>query len=402
MPSYKEILCSMNLEEMYIRNNTDGKASDKAISSIFSEKHTVVNQDAAKKLLGILFPGMKSATGVSYILGRSYSHDDFLANKNISASECFDRYFSLALDENTIPGSIIKWIITEAQSEELDEYIVKAYESGKIERLLDELSAAAKTNYEANMFSSDRAQVIASALIRNCGDFVVPNNGLLSIPFEWKFLFSINPILKLVDVSERFEYMRSIFKNLSIPVSMLSLLLNDFEKQVGRFTEKQTLGDDALFIESEVLDLEIIFKQRAIDAIDSGIALTQYKGLSFLWLLGQLDSNLLDQKRQLLVENDSSLVKVITNCTSNSTITSKEVTKARTVYLKSLSEFIDVMEAYERIKSFCATKEFSELDKNDQMNAIAFLLTVEKGESEFEIENSIPEDVIDKKLREFL
>ena len=76
---------------------------------------TITNEDAANKILGILFPRTKTATGISYSIGRSYSHRDFIINNNIATPECFDRYFALTLENDAIPTSVMKHIIYEAK-----------------------------------------------------------------------------------------------------------------------------------------------------------------------------------------------------------------------------------------------------------------------------------------------
>ena len=64
-------------------------------------------------------------------------------------------------------------------------------------------------------------------------------------------------------------------------------------------------------------------------------------------------------------------------------------------------EFIDIDEAYQRIKSFSASEEFFRLAQNEQMNAVAFLLLEEKEKSESDEDSWydwIAEDVIIREL----
>ena len=99
-------------------------------------------------------------------------------------------------------------------------------------------------------------------------------------------LFCVDPLLKVMDSTTRFSCIHSIFEDKGVQPSTLALLLNDFETQHGRYTEKTMSGDDAMFSLEEVLKLEQIFKIRAVEALDSGDALRQYQGLNFLWMLG--------------------------------------------------------------------------------------------------------------------
>lgn len=84
-----------------------------------------------------------------------------------------------------------------------------------------------------------------------------------------------------MDSTARFLCIHSVFEDKDVQPSTLALLLQDFETQLGRFTEDSSIRDDVMFSLEEVLELEMIFKSRAIDAIDSGAALRQYHGLEF-------------------------------------------------------------------------------------------------------------------------
>ncbi len=103
-----------------------------------------------------------------------------------------------------------------------------------------------------------------------------------------------------------------------------------------------------------------------------------------------------------LISDDASLVKVISYCTSRGiAATLKSLTKTRTVKGESLGEFIDVDEAYQRIEQFVGTSQFFQLPKDDQMNAVAFILISERTESALTgpmRDNGIAEDIVLKKL----
>ena len=151
---------------------------------------------------------------------------------------------------------------------------------------------------------------------------------------------------------------------------------------------------------TNVLELETIFKSRAIEAIDSGVALKQYQGLNFLWVLGKVDAELAENIKKTLISDDISLIKVISYCTSRGTVATKIVEKTRDVKSQIIGEFIDIDEAYRRVKAFAVTSQFVLLPKDDQMNAIAFILATERIPSEPVMGNSIAEDAITKALNQ--
>lgn len=74
------------------------KRVKKTLSLLIPNDRTITNMEAVNNILGILFPRTRTATGISYSIGRDYSYRDFLINNNIAIPDCFDRYFALALE----------------------------------------------------------------------------------------------------------------------------------------------------------------------------------------------------------------------------------------------------------------------------------------------------------------
>ena len=399
LPSYKDILCGADHSYSYERQKADEEKVKKSVSLLMPNDGTITNEDAANKILGILFPRTKTATGISYSIGRSYSHRDFIINNNIATPECFDRYFALTLENDAIPTSVMKHIIYEASEGEFTAEMMRLYREGKIVRLLEEIEAYVNREHSAKL-PVKRAALIITALVSNWSSFEVDDRGFFSVPFAWRLLFCVDPLLKAMDSTARFLCIHSVFEDKDVQPSTLALLLQDFETQLGRFTEDSSIRDDVMFSLEEVLELEMIFKSRAIDAIDSGAALRQYHGLEFLWMLGNVDAELADNKKKSLVSDDISLVKVVSYCTSRGTVATKIVAKTRDVKRQAIGEFIDVGEAYRRIKAFAATSQFFSLPKDDQMNAIAFILVTERTPSESVMKDCIAEDAIEKALNQ--
>lgn len=399
LPSYKDSLCGSDYNGSYERQKADEEKVNKTVSLLVPNDDTLTNRDAANNILGILFPRTRAATAVPFSIGRTYSHRDFVINNNIAVSKRFDRYFALALEKNAIPTSLMKHLIYESSETELSEEMMRFYRKGKIICLLEEVEAYAQRK-NSFAITTERASTIITTLTRNWSSFEVDDRGFLSVPFAWRLLFCADPLIKSMDPTARFPYIRSIFEDKDVQPSTLALLLQDFETQLGRFTEDTSVRDDAVFSLGEVLELEAIFKTRAVEAIDSGDVFRQYQGLDFLWLLRQIDAELADKETKSLISDEISLVKVISYCTSHGTITTKTVIKTRNVSKKAISEFIDVGEAYQRIKAFAATSKFFSLPKDDQMNAIAFILVSERTHSGAVMENCIAEEAITKALNQ--
>ncbi len=413
LPGYIDYLCGSGEYILYEQQKDLEERVKKALSPLFSEDAKLTDTEAAKNIIGILFPKAKAAMNVFYGIGRTYSPHEFMVHKNVASSECFDRYFRMSLEDGDIPTSVIHNFMFGANEEEISDEMMRIYRDGKIFRLLDEIEAYSNRKSESAMseaysdnksgltISSDRASKILTVLARNWGRFEVEDSGFTSIPFNWRLLFCVKPLLKCMDSESRIALMKCIFEDKHVQVSTLALMLEDFEQQIGRYTERDYNRDEAVFLEEEVDALEEIFKIRAEEAISSGEALKQHRGLDFLWLLGKIDGEKAEEIKKSLVTDDVSLVKVVSYCTSLSTEESaKIVVHKRHVNLKALGEFIDVDEAKRRVREFLGTPRFLELPKDDQRNAIALVLMPEKRTEEGVIPAGVSEEAIDKELIE--
>ena len=68
--------------------------------------------------------------------------------------------------------------------------------------------------------------------------FEVEEKGFFTIPFAWRLLFCVDPLLEAIDMVECFSFLRSIFEDKMVEPSILALLLRDFEITHGRYTDK--------------------------------------------------------------------------------------------------------------------------------------------------------------------
>lgn len=398
LPDFKDLLCGMISGYSYERQKAEEDKIQKALNVLVANSDITENIESAKKIISILFPKTRSAMGNAYGMGRSYAHRSFLISNNIAVPECFDRYFSLSLENEAIPTSTIKNLIYEADEKEFINKIKQIYREGKIVRLLEEIEAYANKGSSV-IISSERASMILKSLIRCWGTFKAEDRGFLSVPFEWRLLFCIDPLLKLLNPSICYSTIQCVFEDEEVQVSTLALLLNDFETQHGRFQEDATVKDEQIITLDEVLELEKIFKRRAIEALDSRVVLEQNNGLNFLWILGQIDPDLAENKKKSLVIDENSLVKVLSYCTSHGAISGRITSKTWQTDLKTLEEFIDINEAYQQIKLLVSTDNFLCFSEDEQMNVIAFLLTKEKVTENEIRDRCIIEESIRKELR---
>ena len=184
--------------------------------------------------------------------------------------------------------------------------------------------------------------------------------------------------------------------------SILALLLRDFEITHGRYTDKAPNEDKQAILLDELLKLESVFKSRCINAIDSGAALSQYGGLNFLWMLSQLDEELVKHIKETLVTDDTSLAKVISYCTSRGKTAVRLVVETRQVNKETLSEFIDVEDTYSRMNVFVTTHEFLLLSKETKKDVVAFLIAVRRSKETSQTEGFVAEEIINEELQKII
>ena len=201
---------------------------------------------------------------------------------------------------------------------------------------------------------------------------------------------------------DRFSFLRSIFEDKMVEPSILALLLRDFEITHGRYTDKAPNEDKQAILLDELLKLESVFKSRCINAIDSGAALSQYGGLNFLWMLSQLDEELVKHIKETLVTDDTSLAKVISYCTSRGKTAVRLVVETRQVNKETLSEFIDVEDAYSRMNVFVTTHEFLILSKETKKDVVAFLIAMRRNKETSQTEGFVAEEIINEELQKII
>lgn len=396
---YKDLLCGQNSSSSYQQQNAEEEKITKAVHEILTTD-TVVNEEAAKSILGMLFPKTRTALGRTYSFGRYYNSKSFLIHCNIATPECFDRYFSLSLEDDAIPTATVKRLIFEANENELLMGIDQIYQSGRIIRFLEEISAYTDKDSPNRTFSV-RAALLIHCLCKKWNTFNV-EEGFFTIPFAWRLLFCVDPLLKSIETENRFPFLQEVFEDQEVAPSTLTLLLEDFETQHGRFTDKEPIKNNQTITLDELLLLESVFKNRCEEAINSGAALAQYGGLNFLWMLGNIDQKLVARIKKKLITDDTSLAKVISYCTSRGKTAVKLVVKTRKVDLKTLSGFIDVAEAHQRMRTFITINDFLSLPNENQRDVMAFTIAQNRLAEDRATEGFVSEEEIDEELQNTL
>lgn len=399
LPYYKSILCGTITGYSYDnRKDEEGKIRQ-AIDNLLSEEASAYNVEAARQIITILFPKIQSVLNISNGMNMWFTpQQSSLINHNVSNESCFERYFSLMLEDDSIPSATIRNLVYSVGEAGVTSGIQQIYREGKIVRLLDEIQAYAREQ-SSQRIPSERAIVIFRVLSRLFASFHEDDSKPFTVPFAWRFLFCVDALLPLIEESTRYTHIRSTFEDPQVQPAVLALLLQDFETQHGRFTEKPSKESGQIVTLSEVVELEQIFVDRAVEAIDSGKAFEYFGGLRFLWILEEINGGIPSEAKAKMVSDDISLAKVISYCTSHGTVTGQVVSRVWGTDKNTLSKFIDTESAYQRMLRFIKLREFEILPEDFKRDVIAFILSHEKQPSERMIDNQIYEKEIEQKLK---
>ena len=135
LPHNKEILCGS--EQVGWSNSSKNDEEERiksSVSELLMNDESTSDYEAAKNVLGILFPKIRTAIGLPFSLGRQYSHKVFFIQNNIATSECFDRYFALSLEQDALPTPVINYLIYGSNETDFSTQMLQIYQDGKLIR----------------------------------------------------------------------------------------------------------------------------------------------------------------------------------------------------------------------------------------------------------------------------
>ena len=100
------------------------------------------------------------------------------------------------------------------------------------------------------------------------------------------------------------------------------------------------------------------------------------------------------------MEDEFSLIRVIGQCTTRGAAATYFEVKTRSIRLDLLENYVELEKAKEMVDQYIATDDFWRLSEEDKLNTVAFLFAMEQKESEKEMEENIPDDILLKELKE--
>ena len=363
LSAQKERLTALGGPFYDIKRESIKRELTELFQSVAIDKH-----ESVKCILSFLFPIVRRAFSLNMI-GTITDARELLFCKKIAAAACFNRYFSLTLEENDISSSLIERMILEMSAEELTEQIKMLGINGKTNQFVN--NSIAFIGFKQPNLSEERAAIIIKSIIRHWAQIAFYKDSCLIL--DLPFLFEM--LLKVFELSKRFEFLSNLFHDPESNLSALAHLLDALEEPFGLNFRKIAEPDKQLISLEEVQTLERSFVERAESAFDDWINGNYYDSLKYLWKLEKLDT---DFKPEEKIDRSKNvvLVSIINSCID--IVRSIDNLKCRALDLDSFARLIpfDILknDVVLSMESYVKSEEFFNLPKEFQMNTVAFLL----------------------------
>lgn len=397
LPSHKEQLCggANGYYDQYQREKEKVQNSYNIIVAGIEEKRA----GNIKNILVKLFPKLYVITNNSFGFRRQYNQFEALKSGSIANSDCFNRYFVLMLEPNAIPRQEIDYLLFQASVDELREGIIKINSLKKATKLLDHIRAAFEGKEKSQEYG-DRARQIFKCLLW-CWHTLDNNEDseFLSLPFDWRLLFTAETLLKVIDESERYVLLYTMFSDENVDISTANTLLRNFERQNNRFTDKAPPEQDKLISLDKVKELEKIFVERTVSEFESGNILNNSSALNVIWLFEQLDEIKAKEYTDKMINSDMTLAKFISASVGHGKGAGRTVYKFWDIRKDDIKKYTDIDSAYERMTTFVHTCEFKNLPNDKRENIAAFLVYMERTDVESGFRDSIMFSDIEEMLK---
>lgn len=400
IPSYKSMLCGDFFHSWpYSEYHNKPQDQTKEAVSCLLNKNTVVNERAARNILCLLFPKIRDVVEKPSVIGESYNRGSFIVRGKIAAPECFDRFFTLTLERESIPVTLINYILFEANEPDIMQEVQCLYRDSedKVIRLIEEMCAFYDKERHAIFPSSSRSVLIIKCLCMLLSTLSFNEKNELLYSTTSIFLYCIDSALQSMEVAQRYDCISSVFFDDVFSVNCLALLLRHFGYQHGLYHDAGAKSICKTLTIGDVRNLERAFYSRATNAVIKRTFIKTDNGLNFFWMLEKINPEFTSAYKQRLVKSGISLARVITLCSSEGSAgTGRSVWYTWKIYKDKLDEFIDCNDAYSRIIIYSKTLQFSLLSHKTHMAVCAFMLYME--EKVDNMWDSVPESKVIERL----
>lgn len=403
LPLQKEILCGVHIN----KKNTAEETTEKRIQNAYDFIFTGIIKRRAEKgrnILAQLFPQLGSFLSPSMLEAniRHYNHDEALRKGYISCEKCFDRYFSLTLEETAISRQIVDHLLFKATAEELTEGILEISSSNRINSFLDQINANFSLKNDLSI-KTGRADLILQCLLlcwhKLNDDYYYKEYFSVSLPIYLDRI--VHNLLHFIKESLQYNFLYHIFNLPKMDISTIFLVMTYLEKNYNRFTENRDPSKEKPIEKFKFEELERTFIKRTVEELESGNLLNNDYAVNIILLFEQIAPDEAKLYTNRIIDSELSLAKLISSAVEKGKTTDTlSCNKVWIIREHKIKKYIDISEAYKRIRTFVHTDEFCHLTDCKKENIAAFLITMEYLDEKGLVEHDITISDIKKKLEE--
>lgn len=336
-------------------------------------------KDSVEYILKILFPKISLIEPKNQIPPKGYQEEKFLAQKNISHIQCFDRYFTLGLEKDALPQSDIIWLLLKSNKEEFFEYILKHLNKIYGERLMNEILAYC--SFSDNMgqkISYDRAKLLLEWIAELWQEIEINSINLSLEAKNWRISGMMRDLLKLIPEGEQYPLLEKIFILPHVSEDSLCKLLIQLECLHNRLGRENNYNTPPILNVEEVKKLERIFVERSLKKLDNGVLFNNMSVKKIFQLLEEIDAETSEWGYMCTIINqhiddDIFLAKLI----SVHVVNEIGLRSTWEVHIDKLKEYVDLEVAKKRLEKFMCSNASNELEQDTKKEVAAFLVRVE-------------------------
>jgi predicted KAP-like P-loop ATPase len=335
----------------------------------------------AKELLQRLFPTLEN-------IGYGYEFQKVWRRQaRVCSPDLFDQYFQLSISENEFSRSELQFILSQlADKNAFARIYENLIESDRAPRFLERLE-----DYTGDQIDVQYIPTVLSVLFdysdrlpEGRGGMFLSNNGVR----VGRIVFQL--LKRLPDQNQRFEIMKNAFESAPNGLYMFAREIVAFGQEHGKRSNGQSDPEEQRMVNAEQLaELEQLVLDRIQERASQGEIPINWQLPSLLYDWRAFDKE--DEVKtyvQRLVGDTNNLIKFIS--TFDETVYSHglgmvglpdrvEIKRTR-VGVKSISNFLDLVEIAQRLKVFATTTEYRQLELASKTVTQDFIHLVETGE----------------------
>lgn len=347
----------------------------RSIDEIMQPAECINNAQAINVILRVLFPRIRRLKD-SWRNEKQYDERASFNNGSISNPSCFDRYFILRLDKDSIPRSSLESIILYDDEGTIRDSLIIYIDDKKVYRLLSGIEMY--LSQKSMLLSPERAELLFRILMEHYPVlYTNKSDGVTNIPFKWRFWYCLERVLGCLSVDDRQRCITEAFGNKDIPLKGLTYLLWEFEDMHGRINENEPADENPLITLEQLQQIETEYVKRCKSYTD------EYKDngnadMDYLFMLKRLDHLEFERIIKSYSGNPVSLMNLVSFGTSRGHSILDNNCPIYTFHEEYYDVSLDIESSYKVLLDYSTTDEFLDIPKEKQQDVVAFLIHAEQ------------------------